>query len=136
MLANYLLKEGDCEMINDMKIPDNYTDEITPSLMFEKLIEDKGEIEAHKRICEELRNIYIKKNAVYGDSFEKTFNELGIISAVTRIVDKVNRIKSLALGVKNEVSNESIEDTLLDLSNYAIMTLMEIRKQREGKYVN
>ena len=53
MLANYLLKEGDCEMtdminyedkINNMKIPDNYTDEITPSLMFEKLIEDKCEI--------------------------------------------------------------------------------------------
>jgi hypothetical protein len=120
-------------MIKDMRIPDNYTDEIRPSLMFEKIIEDKDEIEKHKRICEELRNIYIKKNTVYGDSFGKTFNELGIISAVTRIVDKVNRIKSLALGVKNEVSNESIEDTLLDLSNYAIMTLMEIRKHRNEK---
>lgn len=34
-------------------------------------------IEIHKKICEELNEIYAKKNADYGDSFSKLRNELG-----------------------------------------------------------
>jgi hypothetical protein len=77
-----------------------------------------------------LNEIYIKKNKAYGDSFGQTFSELGIISALTRICDKFNRIKSLATGTKNEVIDESINDTLLDMANYCIMTLIELEKQK------
>lgn len=54
----------------------------------------------------------------------------GIISALTRMSDKWNRIKSLAQGAKNDVSDESLEDTLMDLANYCIMTVMELRRAK------
>ena len=92
-----------------------------------------NKLEIHKKICSGLSEIYRKKNAAYGDSFGKTYRELGIISAVTRMEDKMNRIASLATGTKNEVTDESIKDTLGDLANYAIMTLIEIKGEQEKK---
>lgn len=79
----------------------------------------------HEKICEELRVIYSAKNADYGDSFGETFEKLGIISAVTRIADKTNRLQTLAMQAA-KVEDEKIEDTLMDLANYAIMTLIEL----------
>lgn len=92
-----------------------------------------NKLEMHKKICSELSEAYRKKNAAYGDSFGKTYRELGIISAVTRMEDKMNRIVSLATGTKNEVTDESIKDTLGDLANYSIMTLIEMESEQEGK---
>ena len=80
----------------------------------------------HKEICDKLTQIYIDKNKAYGDSFGKTFQDLGIMSAITRMYDKFNRIASLAKGAENNVKDEAIEDTLVDLANYAIMTLIEL----------
>lgn len=76
----------------------------------------------HEKICEELGVIYSAKNADYGDSFGETFEKLGIISAVTRIADKTNRLQTLAMQAA-KVEDEKIEDTLMD---YAIMTLIEL----------
>ena len=42
-----------------------------------------------------------------------------------RLEDKLNRLKSLNFSKSAKV-NESIEDTLMDLANYAIMTLIEL----------
>lgn len=91
-------------------------------------------VEQHKAICEQLNSIYEQKNKAYGNSFSDTFNDLGIISAVTRISDKFNRLKTLA---KNEYiphGDESISDTLLDMANYCIMTYMEINGERKRIY--
>ncbi|QDY23196.1 hypothetical protein CGQ39_19990 (plasmid) [Clostridium botulinum] len=83
--------------------------------------------ERHKAICGELNKIYRNKNHDYGDSFGETYKKLGIISAVTRITDKVNRLQSLT--VKDQkVKDESIKDTLKDLANYSIMTLIELEE--------
>ncbi|OPD28833.1 hypothetical protein AL713_17605 [Clostridium botulinum] len=83
--------------------------------------------ERHKVICGELNEIYKNKNHDYGDSFGETYKKLGIISAVTRITDKVNRLQSLT--VKDQkVKDESIKDTLKDLANYSIMTLIELEE--------
>ena len=81
----------------------------------------------HEKICKELNEIYAKKNADYGNSFGDTFQKLGLISAVTRISDKYNRICNLATKKSDEakVKDETIEDTLKDLANYCIMTLIE-----------
>lgn len=82
----------------------------------------------HQMLCESLNSTYRKKNADYGDSFGETFADLGIISAITRISDKYNRIKNLAKlpPDQQQVKSESITDTLLDMANYCIMTVMEI----------
>lgn len=83
----------------------------------------------HKSICEELCAIYEKKNKDYGDSFSKSFNEYGMTMPCIRLEDKLNRLKSLTVqNNTQQVKDESVEDTLLDLANYAIMTVIEMRK--------
>lgn len=80
-------------------------------------------------ITESLCNLYEKKNRAYGDSFGSTFQKLGIISAVTRISDKYNRLCNLATNPDIDNLGESIEDTLQDLASYAIMTIIELKKK-------
>ena len=83
-------------------------------------------IARHYAICQKLNAVYKAKNHDYGDSFGDTFKKLGIISAVTRLSDKMNRLMSLAVSHNAQVKDEKIEDTLLDMANYAIMTLIEL----------
>ena len=66
-------------------------------------------------ITAEMNDLYAAKNADYGDSFGQTFDKLGIISAVTRISDKYNRLISLATKPSDEImiKDEKIEDTLI-----------------------
>lgn len=92
-------------------------------------------IKRHAEICEMLNEVYKRKNHDYGDSFGKTYRKLGIISAITRITDKINRLTSLC--VTNDrclVSNETLRDTLLDAANYCIMTVIELDDSK--KYNN
>ena len=86
----------------------------------------------HYAICQKLNQIYKAKNHDYGDSFGDTYKKLGIISAVTRLSDKMNRIISLAVSHEAQVKDEKIEDTLLDMANYAIMTLIELGYEPEN----
>lgn len=81
----------------------------------------------HMDICTELNNLYLKKNKDYGNSFSKTFEEFGLTMSAIRLNDKLERFKRL-INNNNEVKDESIRDTLVDLANYAIMTVMEIDK--------
>ena len=81
--------------------------------------------EIHKNILDNMHDVYKRKNADYGNSFEEQFNEYGLLSALIRLDDKMRRLKQLS---KNDaqVKDESIADTLLDLANYSVMTLMEL----------
>ncbi|WP_028124748.1 nucleotide modification associated domain-containing protein [Eremococcus coleocola] len=81
----------------------------------------------HKRfeeITTEMTDLYKRKNADYGDSFTQSLDEFGVIAGVVRLSDKMNRIKALTKNDSQQVKDESIKDTLKDLANYAIMTLM------------
>ena len=71
---------------------------------------------------EQMSSLYSKKNKDYGNSFDGTLNEFGIIAGIIRMNDKMNRLKRIVSN-KAEVDDESIADTLIDLANYAIMTL-------------
>ena len=86
---------------------------------------EANKIEKHKLICEKLNKLYEAKNADYGDSFGKSYKEYGLTMPCIRLEDKLNRLKSLNFSKSAKV-NESIEDTLMDLANYAIMTLIEL----------
>lgn len=72
---------------------------------------------------------YQAKNQDYGNSFEKSLYKFGLVASIIRLSDKMNRIESLSQK-KAKVESESIEDTLLDLANYAIMTVIWLRKNR------
>lgn len=91
--------------------------------------------ERHQELVNELHDTYVKKNADYGNSFHDTYADLGIISAITRISDKFNRAKTLAKNLDKEpnVKDEAITDTLLDMANYCIMTVMEIELSQNKK---
>ena len=83
-----------------------------------------------KDITEEMNALYERKNHDYGNSFSETFRKLGIISAATRMLDKMNRIVSLVTKDQQKVNDESMRDTLIDIANYAVMTIMEIDKKK------
>ena len=78
-------------------------------------------------ILNEIRQLHNRKNADYGDSFDKTLDEFGLVASATRMSDKFNRFKSL---IKNpaQIQDEKIEDTLIDLASYAIMTIKWMRQ--------
>ena len=86
-------------------------------------MEDK--VRKHERICKELNGIYERKNKDYGDSFGRSFTEYGMTMPCIRLEDKLQRVKNLVRNGSAAVNDESIDDTLLDLANYAIMTLIE-----------
>lgn len=74
---------------------------------------------------------YRDKNSDYGNAFEKSMDEDGILVAKIRIGDKIRRIKSLMKnGGVGKVKDEKLEDTYLDLANYCVMTILWIRKQQ------
>ena len=94
-------------------------------------MDNERDIQQHKDLIEELHSTFIAKNTDYGNSFHDTFVEFGMISAVCRIMDKTNRLKGLVRTHRNMV-DESMEDTLMDLANYALMTVMEIRHYNDA----
>lgn len=84
--------------------------------------------EKFREIAEEIAALYEKKDHAYGDSFGATYDKLGIISAVTRISDKYNRLCNLTTSpTPINDCGESIEDTLKDMAAYCIMTLMKLK---------
>ena len=87
-----------------------------------------SKIMRHKALCEELNAIYEAKNHDYGDSFHQTYMEEGLAMCRIRLSDKLNRFKSITRSGAY-VSAESAKDTLLDLANYALMTVLEMEDE-------
>lgn len=83
----------------------------------------------HRRICNDLNELYAIKNRDYGDSFHQSYLEEGVAMARIRLGDKLNRFKTLTKSGGQMVKDESIRDTLIDLANYAIMTVMEMDRE-------
>ena len=95
------------------------------------MIEKKVTVAMHREICELLNKTYEAKNSDYGNSYSKSFEEFGPIMCAIRLDDKLNRFKTLIKGQATPQVDESIEDTLLDLANYAIMAVMEFKARGE-----
>lgn len=92
-----------------------------------------NKVERHKQICNYLTNLYEKKNNDYNDSFGKSYKEYGMAMPCIRLEDKLNRLKALTVhNHKQEILDENIRDTLEDLANYAIMTIIEMDIEKEN----
>ncbi len=66
---------------------------------------------------------FCRKNHDYGNSFEESLDQFGIVASIVRMSDKMRRLASLTDESKTQqVGSESLLDTLEDLSNYAAMT--------------
>ena len=88
-------------------------------------------VERFTEITNNMAKTYAAKNHDYGNSFDKSLDKFGIVASTVRMGDKMNRIESLT-NKEAKVNDESIKDTLLDLANYAIMTVMWLDKTRKG----
>ena len=88
-------------------------------------------IQIHEAKCNELHTTYVIKNHDYGDSFAKT-RAVVPNAILVRLHDKLNRLTTLMTGEAAMVKDESIDDTLLDLANYALMELVEREAERSN----
>ena len=85
-----------------------------------------------KKAHEELQDIFERKNADYGNSFEESLDKHGLIAAIVRMEDKMSRISKLSETYAVQmVHDESIIDTLKDLSNYALMAAVWFEQQEK-----
>ena len=89
--------------------------------------------ELHQKICDEMHDLYIRKNRDYGGSVTETYNKFGLTSYLVRMCDKLNRVINLSQSKDILVEDERIEDTLLDLANYSILALIDIKMDNKLK---
>lgn len=97
------------------------------------------EVRRFKELTMKMYETFKKKRNDYGPSTRDTWEKYGPISMLVRMDDKMNRFKNLAIDdTKRLVEDESIKDTLLDLANYALITILElehIERQNRTKSV-
>lgn len=79
---------------------------------------------------------YKKKNHDYSvngkSSFEKGFENFGITSLAIRLGDKVDRLTAFAKTGNLQVTDEGVDDTILDTAVYAVLGLVEIEYQKQS----
>ena len=92
-------------------------------------LDDLNNVQIHAKICQELTETYEKKNADYGNSFGNSLDKHGLIAGIIRMDDKMSRLISLNSKNEQQVMDESMRDTLMDLANYAIMSVMWLDEQ-------
>jgi len=81
---------------------------------------EKNRVAQMQQIQERGMQLFKKKNADYGDAFAR----YGVIGVLMRIQDKIQRALSISNSGIQLVHDERLDDTLIDLHNYAAMALM------------
>ena len=89
-----------------------------------------------EQVCLDMIATHKAKNSDYGSTWYLYEQFLGVkpsVGLMTRILDKVSRASNLMrIGNENrQVENEKLEDTLLDLAVYSIITLLQVRSEQE-----
>ena len=89
---------------------------------------DDSKYQEHLDQMLDIHELYYTKNKDYGDAFTQSLDKHGPIAALVRMEDKWNRLSNLmSKGEEGYILSESVEDTLIDLANYAIMTALYLR---------
>lgn len=86
-------------------------------------------VQEFTKLTKEMAQTYESKNADYGNSFDKSLNEFGLVASLVRMTDKLNRAKQLSQ--QEARVDESMRDTLMDLANYAVMTVLWMEAESE-----
>jgi hypothetical protein len=88
-------------------------------------MEQQDRISQFSEIQDKGLELFIKKNNDYGDAFAK----YGLIGVLVRIEDKIQRSITITKNQISLVDDEKIQDTLLDLHNYAAMALILLKNK-------
>ena len=75
-------------------------------------------------ILKRMDDTHTRKNSDYGDAAYKGYKKYGDYYFLTQLHNKFTRLENLTINnTKPQVEDESIDDTLLDMANYAVMYL-------------
>ena len=86
------------------------------------------------KIIEEARLLRCKKNNDYGDGFMESYNAYGNKALFFDMLRKWKRLEKILLEDKElMVSDETLEDTLKDLSIMALNGVLWLRRNKNGK---
>ena len=107
-----------------------YLKEVHPKEGEPEADSEKEDADRFKEITDKMLETYKSKNKDYGDSFRNLFKECGMTYAYGHLKEKLERVKSLKDN-EAKVKGESMKDSLYDLANYAILTIMEIEKNKK-----
>lgn len=135
-LCNPIIEEGKylTKDIIDCKMFEELTGLLKPQEVKNVKIKDDSAnpfMKEYKKIVIDTMELCEKKNKDYGNATDKSFKQFGDVSYQVRCFDKWNRINTLLKNGKAEVS-ESLEDSILDLSNYLFLWVTSRRLKNEG----
>ena len=85
--------------------------------------------DSFETITNEMHELYKNKNSDYGSSVNDTYKKYGMVSYLVRMEDKLNRARTLVQKQTQNVQDEKLRDTLIDLANYTILAVMELDKK-------
>lgn len=93
-------------------------------------------------LLKEMENIHIAKNAGYSgkdnpDPFanfrmSERFGISSFLGCLVRMSDKFIRVQNLVKNKENNMVNENLKDTLIDLANYAIIAICLLEEQENN----
>ena len=85
---------------------------------------DPGDYYRYSNILKRMDDTHTRKNNDYGDAAYQGYKKFGDYYFMVQLHNKYQRLESLTIGNKSQqVEDESIDDTLLDMANYAVMYL-------------
>ena len=101
-------------------------------------------LEIHRELCHTAVELMKKKNADYAgnDGLEPFANftrveSMGICSTesgmLVRLTDKMSRLSSFLRSGKMQVTDESFNDTCIDVINYMVLLVAYMREKEESK---
>lgn len=105
----------------------DYFEEIYPNLSQEfKAIQQEQYILFSKKMVS-----YGIENIALGTTLEDIEDvNISLKGVLIRVLDKVSRLKNLIFKqIKDPIKDESIQDTWIDIGNYAIIALLLIRRK-------
>jgi hypothetical protein len=97
----------------------------------------------HRAAVERMHDIMLRKNADYTGDSQDPFANFTLVEAgricptetgfLVRMTDKMSRIATLIDGRKAQVTDEAIQDTLLDLANYSILLAGYLQAKEQAR---
>lgn len=97
----------------------------------------------HRASCENLHKITKAKGMDYSGAGDSPFDNFTVVERagiastevgfLTRMMDKIVRVDTVIKTGQAHVKEESLEDTLMDLANYAILLSAYLRSKGEKR---
>lgn len=103
-------------------------------------------LEEFKALTEKMFAITKAKNSDYTGDTSKPFKNFTMVETMgfasteqgfcTRLTDKMMRIAGFVKNGTLEVVDEKVEDTLLDMANYALLFICYLKSQKKSDTIN